>query len=238
MNEVTAAEGSNFTISEIQSHTSAVQREIAFWKASLAKLRGEWRVVLFNATAANAFVTPLVPRKIFVTQGMLDTLSLTEDELGLILAHEVSHLILDHTHNSTSLENFLNMAYLVILTSIGADFLLLTEFIKPALTSTLMAANSREHESEADWLGMMIASRSCVDVDKGAYVMKKLSDAEVAAGKTKGGWVDTHPLSIDRYKALLGLAREIKNSPADYNPRYDNTTCSNLTRRLFSLGRA
>ena len=145
--QITSKEKSNLTISEIDKLTTAVQTEIAFWKSSLAKLKGDWKVVLFDGKVPNAFVTPLVPKKIFVTQGMLDNLLLTEDELGLILAHEVSHLILNHTHDSTSLENVLNMAYLVILTCIGADFLLLAEFIKPALTSTFMAAHSRQNES-------------------------------------------------------------------------------------------
>lgn len=235
--QLTAPEMNQFTMPEIQRHQNNVSAEIAFWKGCLAKLRGDWSVVLFNAKAANAFVTPLVPKKIFVSQGMLESLSVTEDELSLILAHEVSHLLLDHTHDATTLENFINMAYLVILTSIGADFLLLTEFIKPALTKSLVAANSREHESEADWLGMMVASRSCVDVQKAAYIMKKMSDMDTAAGRTSEGWTDTHPLSSNRYKVLLGLAKEIHNSPDEYNPRYDNTMCSQVSRRLFSLGR-
>ena len=92
--------------------------------------------------------------------------------------------------------------------------------------------------SQADWLGMMIASRSCLDVLKGANALKKLSDAETAAGKTKEGWTDSHPLSIDRYKVLVGLAREIKSSSEEYNPLFDDTLCSNLSRRLFSLGRS
>ena len=230
-------ETENLTLSEteIERYSSQISREMAFWKTCLRKCRGDWKVVLFNSEVPNAFVTPLVPKKIFVTEAMLKKLSLTEDELGLILSHEVSHLLLDHTHSSSSMENFLNIAYLVIITAVGADFFLLGEMLKSMIMPSVVAANSREHESEADWLGMMIAARGCFDIHKATYAMKKLSDIEMANGRVESGWTDTHPLSIDRYNQLTGLAKEIINSKAEYNPQFDHSKCSTTHRNLLNF---
>ena len=63
---------------------------------ALGRLRGTWHYVVTNSDVPNAFVTPYCPRRIFVTEGLLKKLQLTDDELAFIMGHELSHVVHDH----------------------------------------------------------------------------------------------------------------------------------------------
>lgn len=61
------------------------------------EIRSKVRIYLFKSPEANAFTHP--NGAIFVTTGLMEEIE-TEDELALIIAHEVGHYALKHTLNS------------------------------------------------------------------------------------------------------------------------------------------
>lgn len=83
------------------SHYSEIiqlEYELERWNTALEHLTGDWRfIVIKDKDTANAFVSSNCPKRIFVLEGFFNALNPTDDELGLVLSHELSHLMLDHT---------------------------------------------------------------------------------------------------------------------------------------------
>ena len=90
-----------------------------YWKKAKERLGIEsgvkWTFVLVDIGDPNAFVSEFVPSTIFVTRGMLELFIANNDELALILGHEISHLICGHISNQYSREVYLKMLELMFL---------------------------------------------------------------------------------------------------------------------------
>ena len=67
----------------------ACMKNIDDLRAKLKMFKGKWTYIVVESPVPNAFVTDLAPRKIFVNQGLLKELKVSDDELALILGHEV-----------------------------------------------------------------------------------------------------------------------------------------------------
>ena len=131
---------------------------------------------------------------------------------------------------------------------------ILSLFIMAALRymrQIISASNSREHEEQADELGLKLAAMSCFDTRKGSKVMASLHEIKEAAEvpdqidststksndklkddhnsdskKDKDGYVlssliDSHPPTMLRYENLLKLSKE--ENPNKYSSRCNNT---------------
>jgi Zn-dependent protease with chaperone function len=211
-----------------------------FWYDAALRLMGEsdrpWQYIFIQTSLPNAFVSEILPQRFFITTGLLE-LAETADELGFVLGHEVSHLILGHVSSANQVEMFLKTLE-VLLLSIDPTAGVLSLFVIGGLAAArraVMAANSREHEREADDLGVEIAARACFDTIKGAEVMKKmyhLSTLErplssISTGSKVAHLYDSHPPSEERYDTIVAKAQEV-------NPdRYDE--CATVSQRLFSF---
>jgi len=96
--------------------------EVLFWIDALEHVEGaalegigNWSYVLISSPIPNAFVSAMLPQKIFVTTGLFDKFVKNDDELAMILGHEVSHLIEAHFQKSNIAESCLRGLELVIL---------------------------------------------------------------------------------------------------------------------------
>ena len=63
----------------------------------------------------NAFVSEMLPQKIFVTTGLFDKFVKNDDELAMILGHEVSHLIEGHFSASSYIESLIRGVEIFVL---------------------------------------------------------------------------------------------------------------------------
>ena len=63
----------------------------------------------------NAFVSEMLPQKIFVTTGLFDEIVNNDDELAMILGHEVSHLIKGHGSEASAFESLIRGAEILVL---------------------------------------------------------------------------------------------------------------------------
>ena len=80
----------------------------------------------------------------------------TDDELGLILGHELSHLILKHSHDHNQLSAFLASFQLILLVFVDPTGMLslITDFCASSVMKYIDNAYSRHDEEEADDLGI------------------------------------------------------------------------------------
>ena len=68
----------------------------------------------------------LLPRKVFVKEGLLRALSPSDDELAVVLAHEIAHVVLGHTGTESAdrMQALLLGAQLVLLSAVDLTGLL------------------------------------------------------------------------------------------------------------------
>ncbi len=126
---------------------------------------------------ANAFVSGLCPRMVFVYTGLLRKTHATDDEIAMILGHELSHAILSHTEEKSDLDAYLIAIQLMILTLIDplGFSSLLFDYFTNSLRNLFNAGFSREEETEADSLGLRIMATACYDITRGVGIMQKLA---------------------------------------------------------------
>ena len=126
-----------------------------------------WTVTVVDLPVRNAFVLP--SGNIFVFKGMLD-LCRNDDQLAIILGHEMSHAILGHVAEQLTRAGFINMLLLVPMAVIWAilpndGIALVTDwFIQKVTDICFHLPHSRRHEMEADEVGLMMAAKACFDV--------------------------------------------------------------------------
>ncbi len=182
------------------------KQKLSEWEDALHKLEGEWSyIVIKEKRIANAFVTPTCPRKIFIHEGFFDLLDPTDDELGLILSHEISHVILGHSTNqviNTTMISIVQLILLAFLDPTGLSSLFL-EFLSFQTSFWLKASYSRQCEIEADELGLQIATQACFNTKEAVHFFQRLAAHE---GNRTSRWRDTHPTSDERYLLLLEKA--------------------------------
>ena len=111
-----------------------------------------------RSDTANAFVLP--NNHVFVMTGLFRFVK-DEDELASVLGHELAHNLARHAGERMSgswLFNLLaRMTYLV-----DPSGVLYTLFV-PAVTLLHQLPHSREHEMEADHIGLYLAANACYD---------------------------------------------------------------------------
>lgn len=207
--------GRNISNSVDLESTLARDEGYGKWKKAMERMgieSGErWRFILVDVPMQNAFVSEFVPYTIFVTRGILDEIVSNNDELGLILGHEVSHLICGHISAANSTEVKLKILQTLLLSLDPSEGMLSVQinagiaFLKNLLT----LSHSRKNEVEADEMGIKIAAMACFDTKKGPVVMEKLHQAEKMAlnqsdtAKTVDFTIfRTHPPSNERFLYL------------------------------------
>jgi len=194
------------TKEEIEKKLELATNQNLKWSKAMKTMTGNWTYTVSDAQSVNAFVSDLCPRQIFIHQGLFHICHPTDDELALVLSHEVSHAILGHTKARTKLHSYVMTFALILMslidpTGFGSfifDYCVLT------LGQYLEIAYSRETEEEADALGIEIAALACYDTQKAANIFYKFDEIE---GHKPVQWNSTHPSSDSRYHDALDRSR-------------------------------
>ncbi|MCM8772461.1 MAG: M48 family metallopeptidase [Candidatus Omnitrophica bacterium] len=139
-------------------------------------------------------------QRIYVTCGLLRFLQ-SDNELAIILSHEIAHAVLDHvqkTRGNIILGTIFDIA-ITIATGVS------TQGIFGELGGLIY---SKEFEKEADYLGTYIAAVSGYDITNAADIWRKIS-AEYP-GSIKDIFLTTHPSTPERYILIEKTVKEIK----------------------------
>lgn len=201
---------------QLESECVAMRKEVEYWEDAAKRLNGHWTWVVTNSTAINAFVTPLCPRTVFVLEGLLVKLRPTDDELAMVIAHELSHHI--HQHGTLSMEYGAELAALQLLVLACIDPSGLVEVAVSAglfyydFLSTRTFSRSCEHE--ADETGLDIVARACFDTRAAAHMMGKFAEIPELGGSAHNSWASTHPLVSSRLELLLAQSSRLERTHA------------------------
>jgi predicted Zn-dependent protease len=158
----------------------------------------QWEVNLLASKQINAFCMP--GGKIAFFTGILQQLQLTDDEVAMIMGHEIAHALLEHAR-----ERMAKSSGTAMLLRGGAALLglgQLGDMAAQGATQLLTLKFGRSDETEADRLGLVLAARTGYDPRAGVTLWRKMGGA--TGGKAPPEWLSTHPAGESRIKDIEG----------------------------------
>jgi predicted Zn-dependent protease len=163
------------------------------WNARAANWK--WEVNLIGSNQVNAFCMP--GGKIVFFSGILDQLKLTDDEIAMVMGHEMAHALREHARERMAKGALTSVTANVLVQVLGLGQ------VGQAMTgigAQLMTLKfSRSDESEADLVGMEIAARAGYDPRAAITLWKKMSQASKSSPPQ---WISTHPAGTARIAEL------------------------------------
>jgi predicted Zn-dependent protease len=165
-----------------------------------------WEVNLVNSPQINAFCMP--GGKIAFFTGILDKLKLTDDEVAMVMGHEIAHALREHARERIGKTAATRGAI-----EIGAALLGLGNggrYFAGMGGQLLTLKFGRDDESEADLVGMELAARAGYDPRAGVSLWQKMAAANKGAPPQ---WISTHPSGPTRI-------RDIERSLPQVTPLY------------------
>ena len=154
-----------------------------------------WEVILLGSPEINAFCMP--GGKIAFFWGILSKLQLNDDEVAMIMGHEMAHALREHARERMG-KSFATRGALELgsaLLGLGSTGQVLAGMGEQLLTLVF----SRDDESEADLVGMDLAARAGYDPAAAITLWQKMGQA------SQGGppeFLSTHPKGPTRIKDI------------------------------------
>ncbi|HEX2544007.1 MAG TPA: M48 family metallopeptidase [Ramlibacter sp.] len=155
-----------------------------------------WEVNLIGSQSVNAFCMP--GGKIAVFIGLVEKLKASDDELAMVIGHEMAHALREHAR-----ERIAKSQGTGALLSLGAQLFGLGQLGDVAAnvgTQLLALKFSRDDEIEADLVGLEIGARAGFNPHASVTLWEKMTRA--AGGGGGPGFLSTHPTGPDRTKRL------------------------------------
>ena len=157
--------------------------------------RWKWEVILIGSPQINAFCMP--GGKIAFFWGILQRLQLNDDEVAMIMGHEMAHALREHARERMG-KSFATRGAL----ELGSALLGLGDLGRVAAgmgEQLLTLVFSRDDESEADLVGMELAARAGYDPAAGVTLWQKMGAANKGAPPE---FLSTHPSGPTRIKDI------------------------------------
>jgi predicted Zn-dependent protease len=177
--------------SRIEPQTAVFRRDAPSWK---------WEVNVLNSAEMNAFCMP--GGKIAFYSGLINQLHLTDNEIAIVMGHEISHALREHSREQAS-------QAMAAQATIGIGAALLGLGQGPAdLAGTgyqaLVATRfSRTDEAEADRMGLELAARAGYDPHAGVSLWQKMIAAD--GGAQQPEFLSSHPADENRVREIEAL---------------------------------
>ncbi|WP_199770145.1 M48 family metallopeptidase [Helicobacter mesocricetorum] len=192
-------------LSTNKSQTEMVER--VGWRIANVSKREDfnWEFYLIEEEQKNAFCLP--GGKVFVYTGLMNIIE-NDDELAVVMSHEVAHALLRHGGERMSMQT---------LTQLGGNILgVITGTQIPGYSSLINRAYnlgssvgvilpfSRAHELEADKLGILLVQKAGYNPQAALSFWKKMSED----GNKGSDFFSTHPSDSKRIEAIQNILKE------------------------------
>ncbi|KAH3898937.1 related to Mitochondrial metalloendopeptidase OMA1 [Saccharomycodes ludwigii] len=157
-----------------------------------------WKIHIVNdpRMPPNAFVLP--GGKVFVFSSILGICQ-NDNGLATVLSHEFAHQLARHTAENLSKLPVYTLMGLTLYSITGSSY-----FNRLILDAAIRMPASRQMETEADYIGLMIMSRACFDPRESVNLWKRMENFEKT--QMKGGmpleFLSTHPSSDRRMENM------------------------------------
>ncbi|XP_071553853.1 metalloendopeptidase OMA1, mitochondrial-like [Temnothorax nylanderi] len=165
----------------------------------------QWTLTVINTPLTNSYILP--GGNIFVSLDILKIIE-NDDQLGIILAHEMAHSLLLHSLEALSdrlLWDFLIAIPILLVWAIFPDLAAaIIHMIGERIVNIIYNLPfSRVLENEADEVGLKLAAKACIDIREAVVfwaTMRTLTEMHTLPPELP--WISTHPAHGDREKHL------------------------------------
>ena len=181
--------------SHLISATKVFRTDAAGW---------QWDVNLIKGDQRNAFCLP--GGKIMVYSGLITQLQLSDDEIAIVLGHEIAHALREHSREQLSQAMAAQAAI-----DAGAALLGLEQsysaMASAAYKALIATRFSRADENEADTIGLELTARAGHDPRAGITLWQKMIEAN--QGNNPPEFLSTHPSEASRINHIKALLPQV-----------------------------
>ena len=162
-----------------------------------------WEVNVITSDQVNAWCMP--GGKMAVYTGLIEKLKVTDDELAAVMGHEIAHALREHGRErmSQAYAQQIGLSVVGAALGFGQGGMQLAQI---AADVTFNLPNSREHEIEADRLGVELAARGGYDPRAAVTLWQKMGQG---GGGAPPQFLSTHPAPANRAKDLTDYAARV-----------------------------
>jgi len=177
--------------SRLQAQTGVFRKDAPGWG---------WEVNIINSDALNAFCMP--GGKIMVYSGLITALNMTDAELAVVLGHEIAHALREHSREQVS-------QAMAVQTAIGVGAAVLgvgdagANIASSGYSALIATRFSRNHETEADRIGLELTARAGYDPRAGKTLWQKMISAN--QGGRPPEFLSSHPAEASRVREIEKL---------------------------------
>ena len=157
----------------------------------------KWEVNLIGSKQLNAWCMP--GGKIAFYTGILDQLQLNDDEVAMIMGHEMAHALREHSRERLAKSRATSMGLSVASQLLGLGQV--GDIAANLGTQLLTLKYGRDDETEADLVGLEIAARGGFKPEASVQLWKKMLGA-TGGGKGQPSFLSTHPSGNNRIQEL------------------------------------
>lgn len=160
----------------------------------------KWQVNLLDAPTVNAFCMP--GGRIAFYTGILSKLNLTDDEVAMVMGHEIAHALREHAREQAGKTTVTSVGSRLLGAGLSAYFGVdprLGEVGSDLFTKGWALKYSRDDEREADLVGMDLAARAGFDPRAGEVLWQKMGKASSGAPPA---FFSTHPAGKERIQRM------------------------------------
>lgn len=184
-----------------------VEAELAAARGAKSSIQWDafnWDVSVIQSDQANAFCLP--GGKIAVYTGIIP-IAQNQDALAAIMGHEIAHALLRHSGERMAQQKLVQLGSMAAGVAVGD--------MEPQQQRAIMAVMgagaqygvllpfSRDHESEADEVGLMLAAAACYDPREAIGLWERMGQAK--GGQAPPEFMSTHPSGSTRIQHLQSL---------------------------------
>ncbi|HXC38172.1 MAG TPA: M48 family metallopeptidase [Burkholderiales bacterium] len=162
-----------------------------------------WEINLFKSQQINAFCMP--GGKIAFFTGIIDTLHLTDDEIAIVMGHEITHALREHSREQIGKQAATSLGANVLSQLLGLGNV--GNAVLGAGANLLSLRFSRDDETEADAIGLELAARGGYNPEAGISLWKKMQQATQGSAPPK--WLSDHPANEDRIQRITQHLPEV-----------------------------
>lgn len=165
--------------------------------------RWAWETNVITSGDINAWCMP--GGKIAVYTALIEKLKVTDDELAAVMGHEIAHALREHGREraSQAYAQALGLSVVGTALGLGQGSMQLAQIITDV---TFNLPNSREHEVEADRVGVELAARAGYDPRAAITLWQKMGQV---GGGAPPQFLSTHPSPKNRQKDLTEYAARV-----------------------------
>ena len=192
-----------------------IQGRILPYTYAVNPLAREWRweVNLLRSDQVNAFCMP--GGKIAFYSGIITKLDLTDDEIAIVMGHEMTHALREHGVDQAKKQMY-GSATARIAGALVSSWLGINPYITDmgarAANGLFQLRFSRADESEADRIGLELAARAGFDPRAGVALWRKMGQL---AKSSPPSWLSDHPADGNRIAAIQALLPRVMPMYAD-----------------------